>query len=169
MFCCTFLATFLFSFFFFYKFNTHPCVTSDCHDAINCTSWRQVTNQHQAMWWCRTSKQTLWKLFGQPHLCRCELSFNDVVLQNKHYENSLVNPTYAGASFPLKKDNSHRRRWSWLKSFHSVCFEVRHHHVAWCWFVTRRHDASKQTLWKLFSQPHLRRCELSFKGQLAPA
>ena len=101
-----------------------PCinssVTGDWQGGITCTSWLRVTNQHQAMRWCRTQRNNgkrTWR-------ASCKLES------------------------PGVKDNSHRRRWGWLKSFHSVCFEVPHHCMAWCSFVTRRHNVQVVPPWQ---------------------
>ena len=71
-------------------------VTSDCQGGITCTSWRWVTKQHQAMWWCHTQRNNgkrTWRASSK-------------------------------LESPGVKDNSHLRRWSRLKNFHSVCFGV---------------------------------------------
>jgi len=66
--------------------------------------------------------------------------------QNKHYENSSVNPTYAGCELSFTPGLSS------LLLVTSVRFPlflwVRHHHMAWCWFVTRSHDGQVIPVWQ---------------------
>jgi len=69
-----------------------------------------------------------------------------VFTQNKHYENSWVNPTYASCelSFTLGLSS--------LLLVTSVRFPlflwVRHYYMAWCWFVTRSHDVQVIPPWQ---------------------
>ena len=75
--------------------NKWPSGWNDCQGGITCTSWLRVTNQQQAMWWCRTQRNN----------------------------GKQTDVTTSKLESPGVKDNSHRRRWGWLKIFHSVCFE----------------------------------------------
>jgi len=65
----------------------------------------------------------------------------------KQYENSLVNPTYAGCKLSFTPGLSS------LLLVTSVRFPlflwVRHHYIAWCWFVTRSHDVQVIPPWQL--------------------
>jgi len=68
--------------------------------------------------------------------------------QNKHYENSLGNPTYAGCKLSFTPGLSSLLLATSVRF--PFFFWIRHHHMAWCWFVTRSHDVQVIPPWQSF-------------------